>query len=204
VVYFPGYGWQPFDPRGGALGSVALGAALPAGVPSGSATPKPSSSIKDSDTPRPSFEEPDDGNQNLGGVITRPGNPTMLILTAVLLMLVVGGLSAILWWRGPRGEVTPDSAWGTVGKLAARFGFAPRPTQTVYEYASTLGTVVPVAKADLETVARAKVETAYARKHLSHERLRGLREANRRLRVNLLRLVLRRRPRGVRGIRPTR
>jgi transglutaminase-like putative cysteine protease len=203
-VYFPGYGWQPFDPTGGAQGSEALGAALPAGVPSGSATPKPSSSIKDSDTPRPSFEEPDDGNQNLGGVITRPGNPTMLILTAVLLMLVVGGLSAILWWRGPRGEVTPDSAWGTVGKLAARFGFAPRPTQTVYEYASTLGTVVPVAKADLETVARAKVETAYARKHLSHERLRGLREANRRLRVNLLRLVLRRRPRGVRGIRPTR
>ena len=203
-VFFPGYGWQPFDPTGGAQGSEPLSGALPVGVPSGSATPKPSSSIKDSDTPRPSIEEPDDADQNLGGVITRPGNPTMLILTALLLMLVVGGLAAIVWWRGPRGEVTPDSAWGTIGRLAARFGFGPRPTQTVYEYASTLGTVVPIAKADLETVARAKVETAYARKRLSNERLRGLREANRRLRVSLLRLVLRRRSRGVRGIRPSR
>ena len=74
----------------------------------------------------------------------------------------------------------------------------------MYEYASTLGAAVPIAKVDLETVARAKVETAYARKHLSNDRLRGLRDANRRLRVNLLRLVLRRRPRGVRGIRPSR
>jgi len=203
-VYFPGYGWQPFDPTGGAQGSEPLSGALPAGVPSGSATPKPSSSLKDSDTPRPSRGDRDEGAENLGGVINRGWSPGMLIVFALLLVVAAGGIASIVWWRGPRGEVTPDSAWGTVGRLAARFGFGPRPTQTVYEYASTLGAAVPIAKVDLETVARAKVETAYARKHLSNDRLRGLRDANRRLRVNLLRLVLRRRPRGVRGIRPSR
>ena len=145
-VFFPGYGWQPFDPTGGAQGSEPLSGALPVGVPSGSATPKPSSSIKDSDTPRPSIEEPDDADQNLGGVITRPGNPTMLDPDGAAADARRGGLAAIVWWRGPRGEVTPDSAWGTIGRLAARFGFGPRPTQTVYEYASTWAPSCPSRK----------------------------------------------------------
>ena len=190
-VFFPGYGWQPFDPTGGAQGSEPLSGALPAGVPSGSATPN--LELDQGQRHATSLDRgarrcrPEPGRHHYP-----PRQPTMLILTALLLMLVVGGLAAIVWWRGPRGEVTPDSAWGAIGRLGARFGFGPRPTQTVYEYASTLGTVVPIAKADLETVARAKVETAYARKRLSNERLRGLRKADRHLRVSLLRLVLRR------------
>ena len=53
-VYFPGYGWYPFDPTGGAEGSEALGGALPPGQSSGSATPRPSA-LPDSDTLRPNL-----------------------------------------------------------------------------------------------------------------------------------------------------
>ena len=73
--------------------------------------------------------------------------------------------------------VTPELAWGTVGRLAARFGFAPRPTQTVYEFAGALGDAVPVARSDLETVARAKVEVVYGRTRFSKDRMRIIREA---------------------------
>ena len=79
----------------------------------------------------------------------------------VLLLVIVGGLAFVAWQRGPRGGTTADDAYGTVTRLASRFGFGPRPTQTVYEYAGTLGEVLPTARPELETVARAKVETAY-------------------------------------------
>jgi hypothetical protein len=203
-VYFPGFGWYPFDPTGGPSRSSAQGGQLPAGPSadpggSGSPTVRPSRTLR----PEPSFDEGDSG-----GVIpprNRPSDPAMLIAVTFLLLLVVGTLAAVTWWRGPRGEVTPDLAWRTIGRIAGRFGFAPRPTQTVYEFAGTLGDVIPIARDDLQTVAHAKVEVVYARSTLTKDRMRVLREANRRLRVTLLRLVFRRpRRRGVRRIRTLR
>jgi hypothetical protein len=82
-----------------------------------------------------------------------------------------------------------------VTRIASRFGFGPRPTQTVYEYAGTLGDVLPDVRPELETVARAKVESVYAREVLGEERLESLRAAQRRLRVALLRLLVRRKER---------
>ena len=77
-------------------------------------------------------------------------------------------------------------------RLASRLGYGPRPTQTVYEYAGALGDVLPDAKPALELVARAKVESAYGRAVFDSSRLVALREAERRLRVSLLRLLFRR------------
>ncbi len=102
------------------------------------------------------------------------------------------GARAGAWLRGPRGEISPDRAWFTLARAASRLGFAPRPTQTVYEYAASLGELVPVAREDLRTVADAKVETSYARIRLGGDRLRAVRDATRRLRVSMLRLALRR------------
>lgn len=114
----------------------------------------------------------------------------------VLLVLVVGGVAFIVWQRGPRGATSADRAYGTVTSLAARFGFGPRPAETVYEFAGALGEVLPAARPELQTVARAKVETAYGRQILGDERLVSLRIAQRRLRIALLKLVLRRKQRG--------
>jgi hypothetical protein len=82
-----------------------------------------------------------------------------------------------------------------VARLAARFGFGPRPTETVYEYAGALGDELPTVRPELQTVARAKVETAYGRQILGEERLATLQSAQRRLRVALLRLAFRRKRR---------
>jgi hypothetical protein len=54
---------------------------------------------------------------------------------------------------------------------------------------------------ELETVAHAKVEVAYGGRTLGDDRLAALRAAHRRLRVQLFRLVPRRRRRKARGIR---
>ena len=111
------------------------------------------------------------------------------------LALIVGGIAFAVWQRGPRGATSADRAYGTVARLAAGFGFGPRPTETVYEFAGALGEALPSAWPELQTVARAKVETAYGRQILGDDRLATLRAAQRRLRLSLLRLAFRRKDR---------
>ncbi len=192
-VYFPGYGWIPFDPTGGVGRPVPLPVGAP--VPSASA-PAPSAGTSTDDphrTPRPFPPIVTPG----GGTTPAPIQPvdgTLAVLVGALLVVALGSLIAIAWWRGPRGDVTPDSAWTMLSRSASRFGFAPRPTQTVYEYAASLGELVPVARPDIATVADAKVETTYARIELTPEREHAVAVAMRRLRLSLVRLVFRRRP----------
>ena len=192
-VYFPGYGWIPFDPTGG-VGQptvIADGPSLPpaTALPSvgGTEFPDPTRgrNLPAGDTPPPGG----------GG----PADRALLVVFAVLLTVVVVTIAIAAWVRGPRGQISPDTAWQSMSKAAARFGFGPKPTQTVYEYATALGELVPVAKADLQTVAEAKVETTYAGLLLGGARLDALRDATRRLRVTLLRLLFRRPRKGRRG-----
>jgi hypothetical protein len=190
-VYFPGYGWVRFDPTGGGVGRPSV---IQEGPPVASATPGPSSS-GERDIPDPTravdgeIAGPNTTNPNSSN---RPGDRTLLIVVTLLLGLLVVGIALVAWLRGPRGEITPDRAWLTMSGAASRLGFAPRANQTIYEYASSLGELVPVARSDLQTVADAKVETSYARVRLGGDRLQAVRDATRRLRLSLLRLVLHR------------
>jgi hypothetical protein len=118
-----------------------------------------------------------------------------LIVIAMILLVGVLITAFAAWRRGPRGTSTPDGVYASIAALARRFGFGPRPTQTAYEYASALGDILPNVRPELQTVATAKVEVAYGRRELGDEQLRVLRDSYRRLRVNLLRLILRRRDR---------
>jgi transglutaminase-like putative cysteine protease len=190
-VYFPGFGWAPFDPTGNNLSQIGT---LPPGVPTTGPTPRPLADLPPSANPLQSGRDP---LQNRPGVGTfgGPGSLGPLVGVLVLLALIVGGASVLAWRRGPRGATTADGAYGTVIRIASRFGFGPRPAQTVYEYAGSLGDVLPGVRPELETVARAKVESVYAREVLGQERLDSLRAAQRRLRVSLLRLAFRRRDR---------
>jgi transglutaminase-like putative cysteine protease len=188
-VYFPDYGWVDFDPTGG---PVAPRAPLPSGPPA-SPTPRPSFSFGPT---LPTESDPAiNPNPSLGpgGGITNPPPPSAGPFVAIAALLLVGALALAFaaWRRGPR-LIAPDRAWGSIGRWAARFGFGPRPSQTVYEYAGALGDVLPAARPELRTVANAKVEIAYGRQDLSSERLRAVAEAHRRLQVRLLRLAFRR------------
>lgn len=193
-VFFPGYGWIPFDPTGGGVGRpvpLPTGAPVPSASPAGE-TPNPSGQdIRRTPRPFPQLGPSSGGTPPSG---PQPANGPLAVLIGALLVAALGSLIAMTWWRGPRGEVTPDTAWATLSRSASRFGFAPRPTQTVYEYASSLGELVPVARPDISTIADAKVETTYARIELTPAREHAVAVAMRRLRLSLVRLLFRRRP----------
>jgi len=193
-AYFPGYGWIDFDPTGGPERPQL--APIPSGVPVASGSPGPSGSGGSLD-PRFPFErrELDEPSGSVGPSGTRGAPVGILIAIGLLLAIVVGAAMAVAWRRGPRGPLSAEAAYGSVSRLATRLGFGPRPTQTVYEYAGALADELPMVRPELETVARAKVEVAYGTRQLGDDRLSALRHAHRRLRVQLLRLVLRRRRR---------
>ncbi len=190
-VYFPTYGWVPFDPTGNNVSQIGP---LPLGSADPNVTPRPISSGLLPTIPQLASRDPLI-NRPAIGTTGGPGSFGPLVAALFLLLLIVGGAAFITWQRGPRGGTSADGAYGTVTRIASRFGFGPRPAQTVYEYASSLGDVLPTVRPELETVAQAKVESIYARQILGQERLDGLRAAQRRLRVGLLRLALRRKER---------
>jgi transglutaminase-like putative cysteine protease len=189
-VFFPGYGWVPFDPTGGGVGQQEV---IEQG-PIETATPRPSARVV-TDNPN------DTGDANgpsrdptgaTGGTGGRKGSsPGPFIAIALLLGIGALGVGSIAWRRGPR-PIHPDRAWGSVARWAARVGLAPRPSQTVYEFAGTLGDAIPAVRPELTTVANAKVEIAYGRRELGADRMSSVAQAHRRIRIGLLRLALRR------------
>lgn len=187
-VYFPRNGWIEFDPTGGGQGQVLH---LESGAP---VTPPPSGLF----TFRPGDNETDalprrSGSEVAGVGTTRTtGSGPFIVVGAILLVaILIVGYAARR--RSPHKPMHPDQAWGGLGRLAGRFGFGPRPQQTVYEYAGALGDLVPAARVELTTVARAKVEVAYGRRELADDRLRVVGDAYRRLRLAVLRAGIGRR-----------
>jgi transglutaminase-like putative cysteine protease len=192
-VYFPDYGWIPFDPTGGGVG---LPSVIRPGPPVASAAPTPSRSTgPDRPDPTRRIDGKAPGDAAGGATPGRTDDRGLFIALTIILGVLVVGVALAAWARGPRGEMSPDAAWQAMARSAARFGFGPRPTQTYYEYSAALGDLVPVAREDLGVVATAKVETTYAGTRLAGARLEAVRHATRRLRVSLLRLLFRRRVR---------
>lgn len=188
-VYFPGTGWVEFDPTG------QVGRTEP--IPSGSigpSTPAPSGPTPTIGPP-PTFPTPDGGSDTPGGAGTSIGP---FIAIGAILAVGLGALAFVALRRGPRRPMHPDAAWAGLGRWARRVGLAPRPSQTVYEYAGALGDEMPAARVELTTIARAKVEVAYGRRTLGEEGLRGIGAAYQRLRLALLGFAIRR---GLRGRR---
>ena len=191
-VYFPGYGWQMFDPTGGGR---AQDEPLPEGsiVPLRTQAPLPSAGL--GSRPPEDQEGPSRRPGSAGGSTSDGSNGPALMVIAAILVVAVLLIAFLAWRRGPRSASTPDGVYASIAALARRFGFGPRPTQTAYEYATALGDILPTVRPELHTVATAKVEVAYGRRELGEDRLLALRDSYRRLRVQLLRLALRRRDR---------
>ncbi|MFL5646076.1 MAG: DUF4129 domain-containing transglutaminase family protein, partial [Chloroflexota bacterium] len=189
-VYFPDYGWVEFDPTSPDVSQLAP---LPSGPPAASTKPRASTSAG----PAASRFIPGERDPGPSGGVsgTTRANLGPLVGVGFLLLIVVAVVAFLAWRRGPRGPTSAEGAYGTVTRIASRFGFAPRPAETVYEYATSLGQILPDVRPELQTVATAKVETTYARHLMSDERLSSLKAAQRRLRVSLLRLAFRRKER---------
>jgi len=193
-VYFPGVGWWKFDPTPGS-GNLEgqQPTSLPAGEP-GTVAPEP--------TAEPSLDPVEPEPSDAAEVVPPPvdevpvppedalagwGLPALIVALAVLGAIVI----ALAVWARRRPALEPDLAFRGIVSVATRFGYGRQPTQTPYEYTASLSRVVPSVTVELQTVARAKVESTYAHRIPDDDALRGLRRAYRRARIGLVRLFFR-------------
>ncbi len=195
-AWFPGAGWVDFDPTGGGVGQPLVlppGPAVPTASSSASARPDGSSNA----SRRPGIDEPAGLNGGSGTGARTPGIGPLIVIVIPLAAALIA-LGFVVFRRRFRRPAEPAAVYRTVSRLAGRLGYPRRPTQTVYEYLGSLSDIVPVVRPDLQLVARSAVEATYGRRHFGVERLSALGDAQRRLRVALLRLAFVRR-RGRRG-----
>ena len=193
-VYFPKYGWVRFDPTPGDVGYGGVGTDL-IEEDLGPATPRP----RETDVPGSPLasEDPPESEEvlpPLGPDDPGDGGTDGVIIIGVaglvaLLLTVVSGLLLFRLRRLPGGD---DSlAYRGIVSLATRLGYGPHPSQTEYEFASTLSETIPTVRDDLFVVTAARVATTYGGRQLDDAQRGALRGAYARIRTALLRLSLR-------------
>jgi hypothetical protein len=189
-VFFPGYGWYPFDPTPGLTEQGQEITVIPTGAPRATAPPE-----APDETPYfgPSFDDQGELPNTVTNPPSRGGGPSPIVALAVGILVLAAALVLVVSAArrrrvGPGAQMTYDS----VARMASRLGYGPLPSQTTYEYADRLSTVVPQVRDEIQIVATAKVEALYARREPSEELRLLVARAYRRVRMSLLRLFVRR------------
>lgn len=192
-VYFPHFGWVEFDPTPGNAQNGQRPTHLPAGGPAPSFDP-------DLGFPHGNGQgelECADRIDCEGGAgivppaAPPPSAPTASLLPLALVATMILLAAALALWAALRRIPTtqPELAYTGIARLATRLGHGPRPSQTTYEYAARLAELVPVARSDLELLARVKVESMYGHRQPGSVLRMRIGEAYRRVRFGLLRLI---------------
>ncbi len=204
-LYFPGYGWQIFE----ATKTISPGFVRQTGVP-GELPPtvagREAGAIEafeaQFDPALPINQIPGATIQPIeGGFDATTGAPTdeeearegnTLIFVAILI-----GLAVFIWVRlrsvQRRWRFLPagDRAWSRLSFAADRAGVAPRPSETVYEYAGWLEEQIPSRRPEIRTLADGKVWQDYSGRRMSTSAAAALEAAWRRLRLPFASLTLR-------------
>src|SRR5881397_652385 len=149
-VYFPQYGWIEFEPTPSQPPFVRPDASVSTG--SGSTDGSADGDSRSAGNPdgRPNhaddFLNQDDGSGGFSGdsvvaaVRSLDPRPALAFLGFLLLLL---GLAVVRFNLRFRRYGPIESAWGKTRLLASYVGYPPHPSQTTYEFASSLGAAIP-------------------------------------------------------------
>jgi transglutaminase-like putative cysteine protease len=166
-VFFPGYGWIPFEPTPVrplvTRGEIGF----------------PSQAAEDIDDP---IVKPD------GMETSTPWNVRLLVIP---LGLALFGVIMWLGWRRLLGQVSePQVAYARMGYLAALSGVGPRENLTPQEYGRRLAAAVPEMSAALDKIVYTYMRVSYSKHNLNSEDRSNIARAWPQVRNHLLRRAL--------------
>jgi hypothetical protein len=166
-VFFPGYGWIPFEP-----------------------TPvRPVITRGEFGFPPQDGEGTGDSTVNPDGMDT--GSPWNVRVLGIPLGLALFGVIMWLGWRRLLGEVSePRVAYARIGYLAALSGVGPRENLTPQEYGRRLAAMVPEMSAALDKIVYTYVRVSYSKHNLNNEDRSNIARAWPQVRNRLLRHAL--------------
>jgi transglutaminase-like putative cysteine protease len=168
-AYFPGYGWIEFEPTPSQPPFARADASLNSGSDSGdgSAAGDTNSDLNDPDRLNRAEDElaRDEGGGGFSGdtvvAAVRAIDPRpALVLLGLLLVLLALAVARFNWRFRRYGPI--ESAWGKTRLLASYVGYPAHPSQTTYEFASSLGAAIPETHDPVQSLARARVLEQYS------------------------------------------
>jgi transglutaminase-like putative cysteine protease len=168
-AYFPQYGWIEFEPTPSQPPFARPDASLSTGSDSGdgSAAGDPGADANDPNRPNRAEDELNNGDGGGGfsgdtvvaAVRAIDPRPALAFLGFLLVLLALA--VARFNWRFRRyGPI--ESAWGKTRLLASYVGYPAHPSQTTYEFASSLGAAIPETNDPVQSLARARVLEQYS------------------------------------------
>ena len=99
------------------------------------------------------------GDSVVAAVRSLDPRPALAFLGFLLLLLVLA-VVRFNWRFRNYGPI--ESAWGKTRLLASYVGHPPHPSQTTYEFASSLGTAIPETQDPVQSLAEARVVERYS------------------------------------------
>jgi hypothetical protein len=193
-VFFPGYGWIPFEPTAnrerldyGDLTAPAQSAALPTPV----STPPP---VVAEPTPPPIVETPaEQPPLTPPDMLSDPARLAGWIGLALAALVAIASLAAVTaWFAGFRGLSPVSSLYARALRAGNWLGVPPRVSLTPHEYADRVGRAVPSAQGPARVVAELYTQERYAGRRPDGDALQAAREAWRDLRGIAIGALLRR------------
>jgi transglutaminase-like putative cysteine protease len=195
-VYFPKYGWIPFEPTPGAeLPGVYEPAAEE--LPPGLAGMGDGASLEDfcfdedDDLCEDELEPPQPGGSNGSAIGWRERLRSIApwLSAAVVLFMALAGACWLLWKRYMIPSGDPRTAYRRLGLLGALGSTGPAVHQTPYQYLERLRTALPGHDEEVSALVGAYVRSRYGAKGLAGEESQLLVKAWLKVRLPLLRRV---------------
>jgi transglutaminase-like putative cysteine protease len=199
-VFFPGYGWIPFEPTPGVAQPFQRGDQTPTPEPLPTETPEvaPTPTPETADaaataTPIAAGAEQDPANRGsgagglIGGAFTRV---TAALLGAGVLFI---GVLCLIWLWGFRGMSPVAALYARVQRIGRWWGVTPDPALTPVEYARELGRAAPAMRSPARALAQLYETEQYGNRPVSEQEQLIGRSAWKELRAAVMRSWRRRR-----------
>ena len=167
-VYFAQYGWIEFEPtpsqppfaRPDAQVAPSEGGTISGGGGEGGGPNDPDRVNRGENDVDPGADGGAFGGDGVVGVVrSLDPRPALAFLGFLLLLLAIA--VARFHWRF-RNYDPIESAWGKTRLLASYVGYPPHPSQTTYEYASSLGAAIPETREPVGALAKVRVISQYS------------------------------------------
>jgi hypothetical protein len=183
-VFFPEFGWIPFEPTAnreeldyGDIGPAPEEPALP--------TPEPTPAVVAEPTPPPPAVDPpvQDPPSSPPQILSDPARIAGWLGIALAALMLVGSVvAASAWFAGFRGLSPISGFYARALRAGSWLGVNPVASLTPHEYAERVGRVVPSAQGPARTVADLYTQERYAGRRPDSEQTRAARQAWRALR----------------------
>lgn len=196
-VFFPGYGWIPFEPTASQQ-TLSYGELQSNPIPEPTPTPEPEVAPQTVTTPEPEPEPTAVPAPATVGDESEPPNRVLglVVLGVALVVLLAVILGSLIWLWGFRGLSPTGGFYARILRLGRWGGVPASPAMTPHEYATRLGQAVPGASVPAQIVADLYNQETFAGRAATSSSITTARRAWIQLRRAVVQSLLRRRSSG--------